>query len=207
MLKKNLRILVLFLFIFVIGICLSVSANQLQKNNLSTEDVYINEEITTPVSRIATPKLNFKSKNIEKKVQDYIIENVGLVPNYQIIFSFMIFDDKTLVSLDVSALPLVDNGKPYPTTYFYGFLCERENLSRDRLEKHFWKGSTPVKETIDARTVDIGPTLVLLYATLRNLGNEYYTDIPEYLQNKPYYYVSGSIYNNDMYVSVEREKG
>ena len=64
MLKKNLRILVLFLFIFVIGICLSVSANQLQKNNLSTEDVYINEEITTPVSRIATPKLNFKSKNI-----------------------------------------------------------------------------------------------------------------------------------------------
>ena len=119
----------------------------------------------------------------------------------------MIFDDKTLVSLDVSALPLVDNGKPYPTTYFYGFLCERENLSRDRLKKHFWNGSTPVKETIDARTVDIGPTLVLLYATLRKLGNEYYTDIPEHLQNKPYYYVSGSIYNNDMYVSVEREKG
>ena len=232
MLKKT-RTLIFSLFIFVFACSLSAVAQQLSTNTSKNEGVYVDEKITTPISKVGVSKfekkeeklndfnlpsfinrkikaakINFKSKGVENDIKDYVIENVGLVPNYQLFFSFMLYDDKTMVGLDVSALPLINNEPPYPTTYSYGGLCERANLAKDKIRKDYRDSNMmPVDTVIDARIVDIGPTLIVLYATLRELGGKYYTYMPDHLRGKPFYYVSASIYNNDLHVSVVREKG
>ena len=228
---KKTKTLIFLVILFTIACSLSAVIGQTAVDASEGESFYVDEEITTPVSKVAgieikksddkdfslptyikrkvlKAKINFKSKNIENDIKDYVVENVGLVPNHQLFFSFFLFDDKTMVALDVSALPLINNEPPYPTTYSYGQLCERANLAKDKIRKDYRDNNMmPVDTVVDARTVDIGPTLIVLYATLREIGGKYYTYMPDYLRGKPYYYVSGSIYNNDMYVSVVREKG
>lgn len=153
---------------------------------------------------VNTPNLNFNSPNLETNIKAYITKSVDSPEKYQIIFSFILFEDGTISSIDVSAIPLEKMGQPYPTTYSYGHLCESLELQKDQLIKNYWQGSTPKEAYLPTSQVDIGDYLVNLYNIIKPLGKNYMSDIPYEKHEERHIYISGSIYNKDVYISSDK---
>lgn len=205
MFRKRYRIFKILAFIFLITVCLRAVANQTNKA-ATGRGVYVDEEITAPVTKIAAPEtkkaesqsINFNSPTLAEDLKNYLENNIDMPKGYILSFSFSY--DKTGTIADIHLISVLDKDftVDYPSR-IYGDVCKRDKLAEDQI--YVTDNSTTGDLRVESmnNTKD-GKYLVKIYDLIKNIGKSHIIEIPPE-KDAEFIHTGGMYYGGKVYIS------
>ena len=193
---------------FVTSSCLSTFANQYDNSKFENNAIYVEEEITTPITQIAGPQVNeikspdFNSPTFAEDLKKYIQTNVDFPKNNVVTFSFSYTKQGTIANIHIISISGDDyhDGNDYYAARVYGDVCKRDGLNDNQI--YISKDSRTADLTIDTinNTKD-GKYLVKLYDFIKNISKTHSIEIPPYERDAKFSCISGMYYQGNLYIN------
>ncbi len=206
MFRRRYRIFKILAFIFLITICLRAVANQTNKA-ATGGGVYVDEEITAPVTKIADPEtkkaesqsIDFNSPAFAEDLKNYLENNIDMPKGYILSFSFSYDKNGTIAAIHLISVLEKEFTGDYPARV-YGDVCKRDKLAEGQI--YVTDNSTSGDLRVDSinNTKD-GKYLVKIYDLIKNIGKSHIIALPPYGQDAGFIHTDGMYYGGKVYIS------
>ena len=195
MFKKKYRFLILLISLFTIGTSLCAFANEFEHQNSKNNGIYIDEKITTPITKIGSPKiqksktksLDFNSPNFAEDLKVYLTNNAEFPESDILQFSFFYNKTGTVAYIHLISISGKDyyDGNDYYATRVYGDTCMQDGLAENQVYVSDNSMNPELKAYPASDTVD-GEYLLKIYDIIKNMGKSHIIQVPvENLLNFP----------------------
>lgn len=187
MFKKKYNFLILLISLFVIGTSLRTFVNEFEHQNSKNNGVYVDEKITTPITKIGSPKiqksktksLDFKSPNFAEDLKKFLTNNVEFPENDILQFSFFYNKTGTVAYIHLISISGEDyyDGNDYYATRVYGDTCMQDGLAENQVYISDNSMDPELKAYPASATVD-GEYLLRFYDIIKNIGKSHIIQVP-----------------------------
>ena len=206
MFKRRYRIFKILAFIFLTTICLRAVANQTNKA-ATGGGVYVDEEITTPVTKIAGPEtkraesqsIDFNSPTFAEDLKNYLENNIYMPKGYILSYSFSYDKNGTIADIHLISVLEKEFTVDYPARV-YGDVCKRDKLAEGQIYVTDNATSGDLRVESINNTKD-GKYLVKIYDLIKNIGKSHIIALPPYGQDAGFIHTGGMYYGGKVYIS------
>lgn len=206
--KKYKFIIILLIFLFLISTTLSAMTKQFASLPVKDNDTYVDENITTPLTKIANPEtkkidsksLNFTSPSISEDLKNYLVDNIKFPDGYVLTFSFSYNKQGTIAEIHLVSVDENDyhDGNDYYAARVYGDVCKREGLNEKQI--YIMRDSRVSNLGIDwINNTKDGIYLLKVYNCIKKIGISHSIKIP-YDQYSKYKSIGGMYYKGKVYI-------
>ena len=182
--KKQKNLIVLF----TIVTCLQANAEQTGQFTSNNTGIYVNEKITTPITKISGPSkkakpqkatLNFSSPNFAEDLKKYLTNNVEFPKSNILQFSFFYNKTGTVAYIHLISISGEDyyDGNDYYATRVYGDTCMQDGLAENQVYVSDNSMKPELKAYPASATVD-GGYLLRFYDIIKNIGKSHIIQVP-----------------------------
>ena len=198
----------LLIFLFVIGnFWCSFPSNGEQQNSEKT-DIYVDEKITIPIIKIASPKkqefaaksLDFNSPTFAEDLKKYLTNNVEFPESNILQFSFSYNKSGTIANIHLISISGEDyhDGNDYYASRVYGDTCMQDGLAENQVYVSDNSMKPELKAYPASATVD-GKYLLRFYDFIKNMGKSHIIQVPVE-KSSEFSAIGGMYYKGSWYI-------